>query len=87
MRLLSLCILHIALVVTGELYIYDMIISCLELACQDKRLSCYSIKATIFSTLHSMEFTGFFDHFDSAFRVEIDESFWRFLSLNWVLMD
>ena len=40
MRLLSLCILHIALVVTGELYIYDMIISCLELACQDKRLSC-----------------------------------------------
>ena len=51
MRLLSLCILHIALVVTGELYIYDMIISCLELACQDKRLSCYSIKATIFSTL------------------------------------
>ena len=45
MRLLSLCILHIALVVTGELYIYDMIISCLELACQDKRLSCYPIKA------------------------------------------
>ena len=46
MRLLSLCILHIALVVTGELYIYDMIISCLELACQDKRLSCYPIKHT-----------------------------------------
>ena len=44
MRLLSLCILHIALVVTGELYIYDMIISCLELACQDM----YSIKVFLF---------------------------------------
>ena len=43
MRLLSLCILHIALVVTGELYIY-MIISCLELACQDM----YSIKVFLF---------------------------------------
>ena len=58
MRLLSLCILHIALVVTGELYIYDMIISCLELACQDKRLSCYPIKATIFSTLTRADFPG-----------------------------
>ena len=44
-------------------------------------------KPCVQKLLHSMKISPKYCHFDSAFRDEIDGSFFRFLSLTWILID